>query len=342
MAITQSRRRFVTNAAIAGAAGFGTLGDVNWGGGGRSFAAEPPPETATIRLERDPGICIAPALVAEELLHAEGFADIRYVDLDKRSPTQQLMFDETDWTLEFAPAVIAELDGGASVTMVAGMHVGCFELIAHEFIHGILDLKGRTVGVPPGYETPRHLVSIMASYVGLDPSMDIHWVSDPSVKPMELFIDRKIDAFLTGPPRPQELRARGIGHTLVNSSTDRPWSQYFCCMLTGRTDFVRKYPVATKRVLRAMLKAADLCATEPQQVAQWLVDRGYTRRTDFALEALNGLSYRAWRDYDPEDTVRWYALRMHEAGFTKAIPQTVIAEHTDWRFLNELKRELKV
>ncbi len=56
---------------------------------------------------------------------------------------------------------------------------------------------------------------------------------------MELFIDRKIDAFLATPPRPQELRARGIGHSLANSSTDRPWSQYFCCMLMGRTEFVR-------------------------------------------------------------------------------------------------------
>jgi NitT/TauT family transport system substrate-binding protein len=342
MAIMQSRRRFVTNAAVAGAAGFGTLGALDRGGGRTLLAAEPPPEISTIRLERDPAICIAPTLVAEELLHAEGFAEVRYVDVDKRSPIQQLAFDETDWTFEFAPAVIAESDAGAPVTVVAGMHVGCFELFAHESIHGIADLKGRTVGVPPGYATPRHLVSIMASYVGLDPYKDIHWVSDPSVKPMKLFIDRKIDAFLAGPPRPQELRALGIGHSLVNSSTDRPWSQYFCCMLTGRTEFVRKHPVATKRVLRAMLTAADLCATEPQRVAQSLVDRGYTPRVDYALRTLNELSYKAWRDYDPEDTMRWYALRLIEAGFTKSIPQTVIAEHTDWRFLNELKREMKI
>ena len=112
-------------------------------------------------------------------------------------------------------------------------------------------------------------------------------------------------------------------------------------MLTGRTEFVRKYPVATKRVVRAMLKAADLCATEPERVAQSLVDRGYTPRVDYASQTLNELPYKVWRDYDPEDTVRWYTLRMNEAGFTKAIPQTVIAEHTDWRFLNELRRELK-
>ena len=80
MAILQSRRRFVTDAAVAGAAGFGALGAVNRGGGGKSFAAEPPPEITTIRLERDPVTCIAPQVV-EELLRAEGFTDIRYVDL---------------------------------------------------------------------------------------------------------------------------------------------------------------------------------------------------------------------------------------------------------------------
>ena len=103
----------------------------------------------------------------------------------------------------------------------------------------------------------------MAAHVGLDPVKDIHWVTDPSVKPMELFAEGKIDAFLGFPPEPQDLRARHIGHVIVNTAVDRPWSQYFCCMLAGNRDFVRKYPVATKRVLRAILKAADLCATEP-------------------------------------------------------------------------------
>ena len=41
MAIMQSRRRFVTNIALAGAASFGALGALSRGGGGKSFAAEP-------------------------------------------------------------------------------------------------------------------------------------------------------------------------------------------------------------------------------------------------------------------------------------------------------------
>ena len=179
---------------------------------------------------------------------------------------------ELDWDLDFAPAVIAEVDNGAPVTMVAGVHAGCFELFAHDHVRSITDLKGRTVGWISGYVTPRHLVSLMAKLVGLDPDKDIHWVSDPN--PMDLFIDRKIDAFLASAPDAQELRDRKIGHSIVNSSTDRPWSQYFCCMLFGRTEFVQKYPIATKRVLRAILKATDLCASEPERMARLMVERG--------------------------------------------------------------------
>ena len=73
---------------------------------------------------------------------------------------------------------------------------------------------------------------------------------------MELFADGKIDAFLGVPAASRRSCAPGkIGHVIVNSAVDRPWSQYFCCMLAGNRDFVRKYPVATKRVLRAILKA---------------------------------------------------------------------------------------
>jgi NitT/TauT family transport system substrate-binding protein len=127
----------------------------------------------------------------------------------------------------------------------------------------------------------------------------------------------------------------------VNSAVDRPWSEYFCCMLIGNREFVRKYPVATKRVLRAILKAADLCATQPQPAARRIVDGGFTPRYDYAVETLNELPYDKWREYDPEDTMRFYALRLHEAGLIKSTPQKIIAEGSDWKYFNELKRELK-
>ena len=128
---------------------------------------------------------------------------------------------------------------------------------------------------------------------------------------------------------------------ILNSATDRPWSQYFCCLLGGDREYVRKYPVATKRVLRAILKAADLCASDPARAARSLVDRAFTARYDYALQSVSELPYDKWREYDPEDTLRFYALRLHDAGLIKSSPNKSIAESTDWSFLNELRRELK-
>ena len=156
-----------------------------------------------------------------------------------------------------------------------------------------------------------------------------------------MFAAGKIDAFLGFPPEPQELRARKIGHAIFNTAIDGPWSQYFCCLLGGNRDFVRQYPVATKRAIRAILKATDFCGTEPERAARQLVDKGFTSRYDYALQTLIDNPYDKWREYDPEDTLRFYALRLHEAELIKSSPQKIIAGNTDWRFLNELKRELK-
>jgi NitT/TauT family transport system substrate-binding protein len=184
------------------------------------------------------------------------------------------------------------------------------------------------------------LASMMA-YVGLDHRKDVKWATQPSAEAMQLFAEGKIDGFLGFPPEPQELRAKKIGHVLVNTMMDRPWSQYFCCLVEAKREFVRKNPVATKRALRAILKAADVTARDPERVARFLVDRGYVKRYDYTLEALKQIPYNKWREYNPEDTVRFYALRLQEVGLIKNNPQKIIATGTDWRLLNELKKEMK-
>ena len=183
-------------------------------------------------------------------------------------------------------------------------------------------------------------MTLITAQVGLDSVKDVQWVTDPSVKPIELFVQGQIDAFLAFPPEPQDLRARHIGHVILNTAVDRPWSQYFCCMFLGNREFVARHPVATKRVMRAILTATDLCATEPAAAAQQLADRGLTPRYDYAFQTLSENGYK-WREYDAEDTIRFYALRLRDVGLIKSTPQKIIADGTDWRFLNELKRELK-
>jgi NitT/TauT family transport system substrate-binding protein len=112
-------------------------------------------------------------------------------------------------------------------------------------------------------------------------------------------------------------------------------------MLAANREFVRKHPIATKRVLRSILKATNICALEPERAARTLMDKGYTKNHDYAVDALKGIGYSQWRDYDPEDTMRYYALRLHEAGMIKSNPQKILAQGTDWQFLRELKKELK-
>jgi NitT/TauT family transport system substrate-binding protein len=246
---------------------------------------------------------------------------------------------EVDFAREFAPSLVLAMNVGAPVTVLSGLHLGCYEVFGKNEIRSIADLKGRTVGTSVSAE--RTLLTIVTSLVGLDPAKDLHWVSDPSLGPMDLFIQGKIDAFLAAPPAVQEVRAKNIGHVIVSSITDRPWSEHYCCMLATHTEFALKYPVATKRVLRAILKGVDLCVSEPKRAARLLVDQGYAKRYDYALQALSEISFDVWREYDPEDTLRFYALRLHEAGLIQTSPNKLIAEHTDWRFLDELKRELK-
>jgi NitT/TauT family transport system substrate-binding protein len=72
-----------------------------------------------------------------------------------------------------------------------------------------------------------------------------------------------------------------------------------------------------------------------------LVERGFVPSYDYALQTLNDLRYDRWRDYDPDDAVRFFALRMQETGMINSSPQKIASDGTDWRFLNELKRELK-
>jgi NitT/TauT family transport system substrate-binding protein len=324
-----ARRRFIGGIAAAGV----TIAVP------RVRAAEGALETTTVRLQA-PGLCVSSLYIAEALLRAEGFTDIRYDDASDIGAIAPVAHGEVDFAPIYASQSVRAIDAGERVTLLAGVMVGCFELFAREGIGSIAELKGKSIGVQTAGSLSQQLVTLMAAQVGLDPVKDVHWITDPSIKPIELFVQGKIDAFLGFPPAPQDLRARRIGHVIVNTGVDRPWSQYFCCMIAGNPDYVRAYPTATKRVLRAILKATDLCATEPARVARQLVDGGFTPRYDYALQTLSDNPYK-WREYDAEDTIRWYALRLHEVGLIKSSPQKIITDGTVWRFLNELKRELK-
>ena len=308
------RRDFVKGvAALAGAAGLSAY-DM------RSAAAEPPPETTKIRLLHTPAMCLAPQYIAEELLRAEGFSEVQYVSYQKPAGTYTPLWLTgllAESLADFSMAGVVwwppTIDVSAPVVVLAGIHAGCLELFGNSRVQSVLDLKGKTIAASEGGDE-RLFISVILSYVGIDPRKDVTWLMTPeTTEPVNMFVEGKADAFIGFPPVPQQLRDKKIGRVILNTTIDRPWSQYFCCMLGGNRDFVRKYPVATKKVLRAYLKATDICANDPNRAARYMVEKGQVKDFKYALALLNELPYNRWRQSNPEDTLRFHSLRLHES-----------------------------
>ena len=318
-----SRRQFLQHSSALGAASL--LG----------FA-----EITKIRLGKGPWLCFAPIYLAEELLRLEGFHEIEYINISASIPVT--LSDSADISLFGGPSILPAIDAGMPLKVIAGLHVGCWELFGNDRVDSITSLKGRKVAVSALRGVEHIWISSMLAYVGMDPNKDIEWVPTGKLEESQRrFLAGEVDAFLAFPPQPQDMRAIRAGQVIVNTTLDRPWSQYFCCIVGANQQFLRQYPVAAKRALRALLKATDICAEDPERVARFLGEKGYEPRYDVALDVVKSLPYNRWRHDNPEDTIRFHALRLHEVGMIKTSPNKLVAKGTDWRFLNAIKKELK-
>jgi NitT/TauT family transport system substrate-binding protein len=310
-----------------------------------ALTTQPSLETTTIKLAQTVIVCYAPMYIAQDLLQSEGFTDVRYPTKAPGPETvAALTSGEIDMTISPGTAHLVWVDQGAPIVALTGIHTGCWELFGTDQVNSIRDLKGKTVATAVLGGGTQIYLSTMLAYVGLDPK-DVHWVAHSFAETKQLLAEGKIDAYLAFAPEPQELRAEKIGHVVVNLMMDKPWSQYFCCVLMANREFVRKNPEATKRAMRAILKATDICAKDPERVAHFMVDQGYVPNYDYTLQALREMqqmgAFNTWRELDPEDTLRFYALRLNEVGLIKSSPNDLIARASDWRFLLELKQEMK-
>jgi NitT/TauT family transport system substrate-binding protein len=167
MPTIQNRRRFLAALSSVGAAGLM--------GSPRADAQEGPPETTTVRLSKIDGTCIAPQYVAEELLRMEGFTDARYVVSDAGlGQSRAIARGEVDFSLNFAAPLVIPIDAGDAISIIAGVHSGCFELFGNERIRSVADLKGKKVGVQGLGGSPHVFLAAMAAHVGLDPVKDIN------------------------------------------------------------------------------------------------------------------------------------------------------------------------
>ncbi|MEX2247270.1 MAG: ABC transporter substrate-binding protein [Dehalococcoidia bacterium] len=357
-----SRREFLRVAASAGAVGAGVvlLGacapDDSDGNptSAPETVADPPTETTTIRLNKLGSLCTTPMYFAGQFLPAEGFTDVQYIkDANGDMGVQQIAAGEIDIGLVYAPLWALAADRGDPVVLLAGVHPTCFELFGNDSVQSLRDLKGKRIAVGKIDPTDLHygFMATLLAYVGISLENEVEFVVagfDPAVAQMKA---GTIDAMIAFPPITTYMRANNIGHLVIDGILDAPWSQHLCCMAVANRDFMEKHPVAAKRGLRALLTAADVCAREPERAARYLIDTGYTepfeataypQDYDSVLHTVMHMSYSAWRDFNPEDTMRFVALRLKEAGIVKSTPGELIARASDWRYLEQIKRELAV
>ena len=354
----QNRRHFLKAGVSVAAAGLTGAGALT--GAHRTLAEEAPPETTSLRLPSTPRACLAPLDILDDLLREEGFADIRYCAALASAPAERRARRSGLRPGLFRPHIVP-IDAGAPMVMLAGVHPGCFELVARESIRSVVDLKGRKWGWAGWRRGGRYCSgSSSPTSASIPPRTSIGsskitaFLGSSMARPRQspttartarsqgAFAKGEIDAFLTVPPWAQELRARNFGHVILNSTLDRPWSQYFCCMLigppilsaatrsrpsawcapwSGRPTFVPPNPIGSR-------SAWSIAALQP--------------RYDYTRQGLDDVSYRNWREYDPEDAVRFYALRLRELGMIKSSPDTIIATGHELAFLKEVRKELGI
>jgi NitT/TauT family transport system substrate-binding protein len=314
-------------------------------------ATLPPPETTTVRIVK-PFACDPPLWLAKEFLLEEGFTDVKYVQ--NGGATREFVSKDL---AEFAPGhpeeAVAAIDAGVPLVALAGIHSGCQEVWVGPGIASIRDLRGKRIAVFAKDTTDQFFgfFATTLAYVGIDPVKDVIFVAfDDYAVMMKAFVDGQVDAFLAAAEGAAILHRnpRTPSTKILDQTADKPWSQYVCCLLLANRDWTRQHPIATKRVTRAVMRAADATVKDRPRAAHV----GATRPIASILPP-SGISFEEilndtiampsydWREFDPEETLRFFALRLGEVKLIKSTPQQIIAQGSDVAYLRQLQKELK-
>jgi len=175
---------------------------------------------------------------------------------------------------------------------------------------------------------------------GLNPARDVTFTLRPG--PIAQVIDPlnegKFDGFYAGPPGIFQARAAHLGHEIINLMMDKPWSDNYCCGIAATTSFVQKNPVATKRALRALLKASDETSSQPEAAARYVVDKGYRPGYDDVIASFKEMTHNQWRSLDHEASYRFHVKNFQAAGVIKNPVDQLVRTGVNLTFLDDLKK----
>ena len=302
----------------------------------------PPPETKTIRLGLAP--CDAPLMIAERHLQEEGFTDIQLLAAANNVAT--LTDGKVDISSFFPPPLAAAVEGGKAIISIGGLHTGCSELWAPQSVATLKDIRGHTVIVRSKIpdDLSYSFLAITLKNAGVDPS-EVNFVVQPEANLQQLFLDGKSDLLFLATTGTFAFRTNPAnkGHVVLDQAMEAPWSEQNCCFLTVTTDWLRANPVAAKRALRAIYRAADSLPKDRADAAKIATDKGLfggAANVELVRGAANMVPYD-WRKYDIAESMRFHGKLLNAVGLLKLTPGEIVTKATDPRFAKELATELK-
>jgi NitT/TauT family transport system substrate-binding protein len=300
----------------------------------------PPPETTKIRIACNS--CDAPIMAAEAYLKEEGFTDVQLSDA---ATLVALTDGKVDMGNLFPAAHAAALESGLKVVGLGGIHAGCIEIWAPQSVATLKDLRGRTFYVQA--KTIRDVAYgnavMILKQAGVDPK-DVNFVAQSDADVVKLYLEGKNDAVLLAAAAAEGLKANAAnkGHTIFVQTMEEPWARMDCCLIVTTQEWYRANPSATKRAMRAILRASDALTADRAAAAKLITDKGLfggANNVANVRNALNMLSFN-WRDLDADKSLRFHGALLAETGLMK-ISVDELAKSLDLRILNELRTELK-
>ncbi|MDR7554136.1 MAG: ABC transporter substrate-binding protein [Armatimonadota bacterium] len=305
---------------------------------GVQAAPAPPPETSTIRLGSLP--CDHPIMASEPFLREEGFTNVEIL------AGGQLASGRTDIEAGFGVwSITSLLQAGQRPVVLAPLHPGCIEIWAQPGIRSLQDLRGRRVVVTA--RTFENLAysgfAIVLKQAGLDPA-EVNWVIQPDANLVALYLAGQNDAVWSASVGAAALRRNPAnpGHVIHNQLMDRPWSLTACCLLLARQEWYRAHPVAAKRAVRAILRAADAQTASRADAVKRATDRGLfggPANFDNVLYTASMVPAN-WRDLDMERSLRFYARLVADVGLLTVGVDEVVRT-VEPRIFDELRAELR-
>jgi NitT/TauT family transport system substrate-binding protein len=343
-----TRRRFLRAAGLtlAGAGAgvlFGCGGDDDKQATASTPTPLPPPETANIRLSF--AACDGPCMVSEHFLQEEGFQEVQLL---AGASAASLTSDRADIAMQFVTSLAGHIEAGVQVVAIGALHPGCTEIWAPRTVATLKDMRGRTVVVRTkaidemNFQYP--YLAIALKHAGLDPA-DVNFIVQPEADLTRQFIEGNSDLLQLATTGAIAFRAnpQNQGHLVHDQAMEKPWSEHQCCLITTTKAWLQAHPVAAKRALRALYRAADSLPKDRAEAAKAATDKGLfggPASAELVRGAMSMLEFE-WRKYDVADSLRFHGKLLNDVGLVKMPSDEVVAKGTELRYTKELAAELK-